>query len=281
MRACRGRARLAACLAAAALVLPALMAAGPAGDAPAGDAHALASKPPRGLAPDHGRTATQLNEYSNYVHLQPGWKSYPKNLIVDVSISWQRQAEPGDRHEPALSNHGAKQRQNTLQYINQRPVVVVQYDYRDCQPQWFHYAKTGLDFFASRLASLMGHDSPVRNTAYPDGQQEAKVRDGLAQFVPICTSRDLADYDYAVSINDDAIGFDVYFVPSERQQRNYFPGGGEPFEYYTGDGCSAKNVQRFSGTCSGVGRDGGMLVVVPDELSRPVTKISISLTEAA
>ena len=34
----------------------------------------------------------QTNEYSNYVHFQPEWKSYPKNLIIDVSTSWERGA---------------------------------------------------------------------------------------------------------------------------------------------------------------------------------------------
>ena len=50
-----------------------------------------------------------------------------------------------------ILKHGAKQKQNGLQYVNNKPVVAVQYDYRDCESQWFHYAKTGLDFFRNQI----------------------------------------------------------------------------------------------------------------------------------
>ncbi len=224
-------------------------------------------------------TITQLNEYSNYVHLQPEWQSYPKNLIVDVSTSWQRQVVPGEKQEPEISKHGAKQRQNTLQHINGKPVVMVQYDYRDCQSQWFHYVKTGLDFFVDGVKLLLGHNTTILNTTYPDQLQKVKVRDGFAQFVPICTSKDVTSYDYVILINDDTVGFDAYFVNSQRHQHNYFASGGQWFEHYTADGCFAHNLQKFSGRCNGIGSNGGLLIVVPDELSRPVTKITVKLTE--
>ena len=34
---------------------------------------------------------SQTNEYANYVHFQPEWKSYPRNLIVDVTTTWERE----------------------------------------------------------------------------------------------------------------------------------------------------------------------------------------------
>ena len=221
---------------------------------------------------------TQVNEYSNYVHFQPEWKSYPRNLIVDVSTSWERQIVPGEEQKSEISKHGAKQRQNTLQYVNGKPVVAVQYDYRDCQSQWFHYAKVGHDFFDNQFGLLIGNNKPIHNNAYSDESQKEKLQDGFAQFVPICTSKDSTNYDYTVSINDDKIGFDVYFVPSDIQKWNYFlyP---ENFEYYSQDGCFGNNFQKFSGACKQVNKDGGLLVVIPDDLSRPMTKISIKLTE--
>jgi len=222
---------------------------------------------------------TQVNEYSNYVHFQPEWKSYPRNLIVDVSASWEHEIVPGEEQKPEISKHGAKERKNTLQYVNGKPVVAVQYDYMDCQSQWFHYAKIGLDFFNNQFGLFMGYNNLlVHNFAYSDDLQKTKLQDGFAQFVPICTSKDLTNYDYTVSINDDTIGFDVYFVPSENQKWNYFEDP-KNFEYYSEQDCFGQNFQKFSGTCKGVDKDGGLLVVIPDDLSRPMTKILIKLTE--
>lgn len=220
---------------------------------------------------------TQTNEYANYVHFQPEWKSYPLNIIVDVSTTWEREVIPGEEEQSDISKHGAKQRQNGLQYINNKPVVAVQYDYRDCESQWFHYAKTGLDFIGYHL-ELFGENRSIPNTVYSDESQKQKLQNGFAQFIPICTSKDSTNYKYTVSINDKNIGFDVYFVPSEIQQLNYFlyP---ENFEYYTEEGCYAHNYQKFSGTCKDVDKNGGLLIVIPDELSRPMTKISVELTE--
>ena len=219
----------------------------------------------------------QTNEYANYVHFQPEWKSYPKNLIVDVTTTWEREVIPGEEEQSDISKHGAKQRQNGLQYINSKPVVAVQYDYRDCESQWFHYAKTSLDFLGYQLDMFRENDS-IPNSAYSDESQKQKLQNGFAQFVPICTSKESTNYKYDVSVNDDTIGFDVYFVPSYVQQWYYFlyPAN---FEYYSDDGCFANNYQKFSGQCNGIDKNGGLLIVIPDELSRPMTKISVKLTE--
>ena len=217
---------------------------------------------------------SQVNEYSNYVHFQPEWKSYPRNLIVDVSTFWERQITQGEE-KPDMSKHGARDRQNELQYVNGKPVVAVQYDYRDCQSQWFHYAKTGLDFLGSQFDVF--EEKSIPNTAYSDQSQRQKLQDGFAQFVPICTSKESTSYEYTVEINDSTMGFDVYFVPSYIQQWNYFlyP---DYFEYYDREGCHANNHQKFTGTCD-VDKNAGLLIVIPDELSRPLTKITVNLTE--
>ena len=219
---------------------------------------------------------TQLNEYANYVHFQPEWKSYPSNLIVDVSTTWERQINTESVQKADISKHGAKQKQNVLQYVNSKPVVAVQYDYIDCQSQWFHYAKTGLDFIGKHLDKFEDRKS-TPNISYSDRLQKEKLREGFAQFVPICTSKESTSYEYTISINDKDIGFDAYFVPSFSEQENYFLSP-ENFNHYKKEGCSVMNHQRFSGTCD-VEKDAGLLIVIPDEMTRPMTKISVTLTE--
>ena len=43
--------------------------------------------------------------------------------------------------------------------------------------------------------------------------------------------------------------------------------------------CCANNFEKFSGECIGIDRDDVLLIVIPDELSRPRTKTSIELME--
>ena len=67
-------------------------------------------------------------------------------------------------------------------------------------------------------------------------------------------------------------------MPSITEQQNYFAHP-KNFEYYAQDKCYGQNFQKFSGTCNGVDKNSGLLIVIPDELSRPMTKISVELTE--
>lgn len=228
-------------------------------------------------APKDTVSVEQINEYANYVHFQPEWNSYPRNLIIDVTTFWEREFASGQHEEPDISKHGAKSRQNTLQYVNGKPIVAVQFDYMDCQSQWFHYAKTGLDLLGNNLA-LFNAKKQIKNSAYSDDSQRLKLENGFAQFVPICTSKNSTSYEYKVSINDDSIGFDVFFVPSSVQQWNYFlfP---EHFEHYISEGCFGHNYQKFSGICQNVTGSSGLLIVIPDELSRPMTKITVDMFE--
>ncbi len=237
-------------------------------------ADADASKNSRSVKADFIKT--QHNEYSNYVHFQPEWNSYPRNLIVDVSTTWEREVIHSEIKKSDITKHGAKQRQNTLQYVNEKPVVSVQYDYRDCESQWFHYAKTGLDFIENQIESF-GENKQIKNRSYSDEVQEQKLQKGFAQFIPICTSKESTNYEYTISINDKSIGFDSYFVASHSEQEDYFSSP-ENFEYYIQEGCHVTNHQKFSGTCE-VDKDAGLLIVIPDELSRPMTEISVKLTE--
>lgn len=221
-------------------------------------------------------TTNQINMYSNYVHFQPEWNSYPRNLIVDVSTSWEREFVLGQEDKSDITKSGAKQKQNTLQYINGKPVVNVQFDYRDCESQWIHYARTGLFFLGNQLEEYKPKSIP--NVTYSNEEQRQKLANGFATFVPICTSKESTNFEYTVSINDKNIGFDVYFVPSYIHQWSYFlyP---QYFEYYSPEGCSAHNFQKYSGFCNQVDKNSGLLIVLPDEFSKPVTKITVELTE--
>ncbi len=118
----------------------------------------------------------------------------------------------------------------------------------------------------------------IENDSYDGVEQQSKIKDGFSQFIPICTSKERTSYDYSVKIDSDDLGFDVYFV-SSIDERNDFHDSGDNFDFYTADGCYSKNKKSYSGTCDDVGKNSGLLIVIPDELDKPLTKVSVSLKE--
>ncbi len=95
--------------------------------------------------------------------------------------------------------------------------------------------------------------------------------------MPICTAQETTSYEYSITLNDENIGFDVYFVSSKDQVDSYLKG--DYFEYYSQDGCYVKNYHSFSGICENIGKDSGLMIVLPDDLDLALTKVKINLHE--
>lgn len=232
-----------------------------------------------------------INKYSIYVHLQPEWKSYPGNILFDVTTVWTNPEantnnpyfEPGI--EPQLKT---EYNANEVQYVNGKPVVELKHEFSDCKNEWkpilYRYAVDSVRAHFNQLMSLQVNSDPyvivypkVINQEYGISEQEAKVKSGYLQFIPICTSKNVTSYDYSIAINDEKLGLDVYFVSSIRELDNIRQN--LEFDYYQNDGCYGKNIQRFSGTCKNVQKDSGLLVILPDELNLSLTKITVNLHE--
>ncbi len=246
----------------------------------------FASYGQRGQNSTKDKTRIQLNKYYNYVHFQPEWDSYPRNILFDVTTQWIR-----DEYDLSKSGHeklqqgGAQQRVNQLQYLEGKGYLEVKYDYIDCSYQWIHYARYGTDMVVSQLDYMSGKQTEPNNfTSFskvsgPDrgDSLELNINGGYSQFIPICTSKDEASFDYGVRVDDKDMYFDVYFVPSV-QERHNFHYNSTAFTHYKDEECFGKNYQSYSGTCS-VDKDGGLLIVVPDELKRSLTRVTVKLKE--
>ena len=224
----------------------------------------------------------QINKYSNYVHFQPEWNSYPRNIIFEVTNVWNRTNVENDFKENDYQR-GAKTNVNTLKYIENRPYLEVQYDYIDCNYHWIHYARSSLDVLGSKLDYFTGHQLDSDHNSALFSHVRAPENRGLesdtvhySQFIPICTSKEKTSVDYGVRINDKTIGFDVYFVSSEDERKRFHKNSGD-FSYYPN--CFGLNYQSFSGTCNDVDEKSGLLVVIPDSLNKPLTKISVKINE--
>ena len=52
-----------------------------------------------------------------------------------------------------------------------------------------------------------------------------------------------------------------------------------PDDFWFYPDCSGLNYQSYSGTCNNVDKNSGLLIIIPDDLNKPLTKISIKLKE--
>jgi hypothetical protein len=112
---------------------------------------------------------------------------------------------------------------------------------------------------------------------YSDAQQESKLPDAFAHFIPICMINDVSNFDYSVRIDDKTIGVNLYFVPSISEYESYKQTG--TFFYYTEPGCFAKNLTSHSGTCPNVTQESGIMIIIPDDISRSFAKTTLNIYE--
>lgn len=227
------------------------------------------------------------NKYSVYVHLQPDWNSYPKNLIFEVTNSWYKEEEKTNdgSKDPQIINYNS----NQLKEMNGKSYVELKHEFSDCEGDWspIIYRKA-VDTVRHEIEYIQGSqlsDDPSfsiypkqENPNYSIAEQAKKTVNGFAQFIPICSSDEKTSYDYSIKTDNSHIGFDAYFVKSEQERADFFIDK-QSFDIYEDEGCFAQNKQSFSGSCKNISRDSGLLVVVPDELKPWVTKIVINLYE--
>ena len=231
-------------------------------------------------------TQEVVNKYSVYVHLLSEWESDSKNLIFHVTNSWYKS------DKPSIVNHvfDAKSKEyneNQLHETNGKPFVELKHEFSDCQEEWqpMLYRKA-VDTVRHEIEYIQGQQLStdpsisvypnVENKNYDNSEQQSKIRDGFAQFFPVCTSENTTSYDYSVKTDNKDLGFDVYFVPSSLQGE-YF--SGSEFDFYDEPGCYGKNKQSYSGTCNNVGKNSGLLIIFPDDLRPWTTKVTVNLYE--
>ena len=224
------------------------------------------------------------NKYSVYVHLQPEWNSYPKNIIFEITNSWFKK-NTNDADQSPLENYN----KNQLNQLNGRSYVELKHEFSDCEGEWkpIIYRKA-IDTVRHEIEYIQGSQlsSDSSFSVYPDQEnpnysileQEKKLPNSFAQFVPICSSKDNTSYDFSIKTDNPKIGFDVYFVNSINEKEDFFKNK-ESFEFYQDEGCFAKNRQSFSGSCENISKESGLLIIIPDELKPWVTKIIVNLYE--
>ena len=232
-----------------------------------------------------------INKYSIYVHLQEEWNSYPGNIFYDVTNVW---SNPDPKSSVTVfydlneSSESFDYNSNQLQFQNQKSFVRLNHEFSNCESSWkpplYRYA---IDTVRNNIELMQGTQqskdpyiskfSNVVNEKYDSEKQKQIIQNGYIEFIPICTSYNSTSYEFAISVNDPNIGFDVFFVPSKNELDNYL--SGNSFEYYQREGCYAQNYHSFSGNCDDVDANSGLLVIIPDNLSLSLTKVKVNLHE--
>jgi hypothetical protein len=115
------------------------------------------------------------------------------------------------------------------------------------------------------------------NWEYGNVETKKTLTNGYGYFQPICTSKDVTTFDWHVSSDDPIYGFDVYFVSSVNEFDNWVDG--KSFNYFDDNACFAENMLSVGGTCEGVTQDSGLLIIMGDNASEPLTEITLNLRE--
>jgi len=227
-----------------------------------------------------------VNKYTVYVHLLSEWDGDSKNIIFDVTNSWYKSNKENNVNH--IFNAESKEyNTNQLQKINDKSYVELKHEFSDCQEEWqpILYRKA-VDTIRHEIEYVQGQQLSsdpsvsvypnIENKNYDNSEQQSKIKNGYAQFFPICTSKEITSYDYSIKTDNKDLGFDVYFVSSSLQRENF---GNSEFNSYTESSCYGQNKQSYSGTCKNIQKDSGLLVIFPDELKPWTTKVTINLYE--
>ena len=231
-----------------------------------------------------------------YVEPLPEYASYANNVMELSTTAW----EDANDNLQFIEVSSPQQANFQVQWVKEFGVEHVGYAFgswfievglgdSNCgDGMWQPYSEQyTTDIMTHEIGHVLGFDHvndpdsimypTAINWEYGNVETKKTLTSGYAYFQPICTSKDVTTFDWHVSSDDPTYGFDVYFVPSKNEFNNWIDG--ESFDYFDGDGCYAENMLSVGGTCEGLTQDSGLLVVMGDTATEPLTDITLNLQE--
>ncbi|MFY3739822.1 MAG: hypothetical protein HMLIMOIP_000241 [Candidatus Nitrosomirales archaeon] len=237
-------------------------------------------------------------EESVYVYADPlpSGAGYASNVIYEATNAWTEanpnlkfyvapSSQEADLHVQWIRDYGTEL---LGEHITGTGLIQVGLGDSNCLGKWQPYSSNMVTRIAEHEIGHflgLGHSSDPSSIMYHTATTEygiVELDESLAPdyswFVPICTVNEVTSYAYHVETSDPNYGFDLYFVPSSAEYDKYLDN--QSFQYYSGDGCYAKNYLSFGDTCIGVSNGSGLLIIV-HELTDSLARITAKLQEQA
>jgi len=233
--------------------------------------------------------------YYVYVDELPSWADYAGSVMYDSTRYWEK-PNPGLKFYVTENPNNADFR---VQWVKDFGGERAGYAYGDqfievglgdsnCHGKWQQYSSNYVNqIMTHEIGHVLGldHSNDVNSIMYPIAihleygtvEEEFTLTVDYAQFYVPCTIKDKTSMDYWVSVDDPKYGFDVYFVPSIKSLDDWK--AGKPFKYYSDEGCFGKDYRSYSGTCKGVPKGSGILVIMDSTLTNPLTQVTIKTQE--
>jgi cell division septation protein DedD len=231
-----------------------------------------------------------------YVEPLPEYASYANNVMELSTTAW----EDANDNLQFIEVSSPQQANFQVQWVKEFGVEHVGYAFgswfievglgdSNCgSGMWQPYSEAyTTDIMTHEIGHVLGFDHvndpnsimypTAINWEYGNVETRETLTTGYGFFQPICTSKDVTTFDWHVSSDDPTYGFDVYFVPSVNEFDNWVDG--ESFNYFVDNGCSAENMLSVGGTCKGVTQDSGLLIIMGDDASEPLTEITLNFQE--
>jgi len=232
-----------------------------------------------------------------YVYVAPleGWEDYASNVMYLSTSSWENAND--DLHFYKVENPSDSDLR--IQWVKEFGVSHIGYAYGQefievsvgdshCGTKWHPYSEK---YIAHIMSHEMGHffGLPHSNdptslmyhtalyTEYGKVEEDYRLTEGYFQFVKLCTDKDLTSYEFNISTSDENHGFDYYIVPSSDEFVKL--GEGKEFQHYSNDDCFGEGWLSISGTCEGVSKNAGIIVIMDNTLTTPLETITVKQTE--
>jgi hypothetical protein len=225
----------------------------------------------------------------------PSWANHANNVMFEATKIWE-DANPGLKFYQVPS---IKQTDFKVQWVKEFGVEHVGFAFGDkfievglgdsgCMGTWTPYSSSYISqIMAHEIGHVLGfvHVYDPNSIMFPTAlnkeygliESEVTLSERYVQFIPFCSFKDTTTIAWEISTSDPEYGFDVYLVSSSNALQKYLEK--KPFSYYLADGCSAIGLLNSNGICQGVQGTGGFLIIMPDTLSNPLTKITIKREE--
>jgi len=242
--------------------------------------------------------AEQQKVFHVYVEHLPDYAQITSSVIMDAQKDWEN-SNPQIKFENVQSESEADV---TISWLKEYETTKIgEYDYgnhfihislgdNNCLGKWQPFSAEFVKLIAEHEFGHflgLGHSSDPKDIMYPivPGHQygiievEKDFEPNYFWFVPTCTSRDTTSFNFQITTSEPTYGFDVYFVPSIEEL--YKNSRGEKFQYYTGSECFGKNFRSFGGTCDGITKGSGLLIMVSHTLTKSVATFNVKLSETS